>query len=70
MIHKHDRVCVNSGVATVPCALGQEIFLRPCQQKLQSLKLKIAAKISKMQNLFFVEGNKPHLVLEMNLTKL
>jgi len=31
-----EAVC--SGVARVPCALGQEIFLRPRQQKLQSLK--------------------------------
>jgi len=28
---------VYSGVARVPCALGQEIFLRPLQQNLQSL---------------------------------
>jgi len=27
-----------SGVARVPCALGQEMFLRPRQQKLRSLK--------------------------------
>jgi len=27
-----------SGVARVTCALGQDIFLRPRQQKLQSLK--------------------------------
>jgi len=30
--------CAVSGVAREPGALGQEIFLRPCQQKLQSLK--------------------------------
>jgi len=29
---------LRSGVATVPCALGQEIFLRPPKQKLLSLK--------------------------------
>jgi len=29
---------VISGVAIVPCAQGQKIFLRPHQQKLQSLK--------------------------------
>jgi len=27
-----------SSVARVPCALGQEIFLSPCQQLLQRLK--------------------------------
>jgi len=37
----------------------------PCQQKLQSLKSIIGAKIWKMQNLFFFEVNKPNLVLEM-----
>jgi len=36
-----------SSVARVPCTLGQEIFLSPYQQKLQSLKWKIAAKILK-----------------------
>jgi len=59
-----------SGSAMVPCALGQEIFLHPCQQNLQSLKWKKAAKISKMQNLFFFEGNKPNLVSEMNFDKV
>jgi len=58
-----------SGVARVPCALGQEIFLPPCQQKVQSLKWKLLAKIWKMQNFFF-DGNKPRLVLEMNFDKV
>jgi len=40
---------VSSGVDKVPCALGQEIFLRPRQQKLQSLKWKIGAKVWKKQ---------------------
>jgi len=40
-----------SGVARIPCALGQEIFLRPRQQKLQSLKRKISAKVGKKQKL-------------------
>jgi len=38
---------VCSGVARVPCALEQKIFLRPHQQKLQSLKWKISAKARK-----------------------
>jgi len=36
-----------SGVARVPCALGQEIFLRPPQKKLRTLKRKIGAKSEK-----------------------
>jgi len=38
-----------SGVARVPCALGQEIFLRLRQQKPRSLKWKICAKVRKKQ---------------------
>jgi len=37
----------NSDAARVPSALGQEIFLCPSQQKLQSLKWKIHAKSAK-----------------------
>jgi len=33
--------CVISGVARVPCVQGRKIFLRPHQQKLQSLKWKL-----------------------------
>jgi len=39
----------NSGVARVPCALEQEIFLRPPKQKLRSLKRKIVQKVRKKQ---------------------
>jgi len=39
----------NSGVAKVPCALGQGIILCSLQQKLQSLKWKIGAKVRKKQ---------------------
>jgi len=56
---------MGSGVARVPYALGQEICLRAHQQKLQSLKWKIGAKLQKMQSrtfsvfiLLFFEGNK------------
>jgi len=43
-----------SGEARVPCARGQETFLRPRQQKLQILKQKIGTKMRKKQkqNLF------------------
>jgi len=68
---------VFSGVARVPCALGQEIFLRPRQQKLQRLKLKKVRKCGRSKNRTFsvvilsvFEGNKTHLELEMNSTRL
>jgi len=32
------------GVARVPCTLGQEIFLHPCEQKLQTLEVKNRCK--------------------------
>jgi len=43
-----------SGVARVPCALGQEIFLRPPSTKLQSLKknrCKASVEIAKVEHL-------------------
>jgi len=54
-----------SSVARVLCALGQETFLRSCQQRLQSLKWKIGANVwtTQKQNIYynyFSEGNKTH----------
>jgi len=60
----------SSSVARVPCALGQEIFLRPLLTKTTEFEVKKAAKILKMQIFFFFEDNKPRLVREINLTKL
>jgi len=40
----------NSGVVRVPCALGQEIFLRPPLTKTTDLKWKTGAKVRKKQN--------------------
>jgi len=71
-VHSHK----NSGVAQVPVPVGQLIFLRPHQQKLQCLKWKIGAKVRKKQIvyyftvviLFFFDNNKTHLLLETNST--
>jgi len=44
------QLCLaNSGVARVPCALGQKIFLRPHQQNCRVWKWKIRAKARKKQ---------------------
>jgi len=40
---------LHSGIARVPCARVQEVFLRPRQQKLRSLKWEVAAKVWKKQ---------------------
>jgi len=44
------RATTFSGVARVLCALAQEIFLRPRQQKLLCLKWNIGAKVRKKQS--------------------
>jgi len=46
---KSSKTILHSGVARASCALGQEIFLRPLQQNLQSLNQKISAKVRQKQ---------------------
>jgi len=41
------QISLCSGVARVSCTLEQEIFLRPRQQKVQTLKRKLGAKVQK-----------------------
>jgi len=68
----------DSGVARVPCALGQEIFLRPPSTKPAEFEVKIkykSAEEAKAKHLLgvillFFEGNETHLMLETNSTKL
>jgi len=67
----------SGGVARVPCALGQEVFLRPPQQKLRRLKRKIGAKSAKEAKAehycsYFssLRSNKAHYALETNCAKL
>jgi len=57
----------------VPCSLGQEIFLRRQSTKTTEFEVKIGAKCGRIKNrtftvviLFFFEGNKTYLALEMN----
>jgi len=66
-----------SGVARVPCALGQEIFLRPLLTKLTKFELKNRYKSAEegkaeicSSYLVLFPRNKMHLALETNSTKL
>jgi len=59
---------IGSGVARVPCALG--LFLRPLSTKTTEFEVKNNCKNLEDAKLFFFEGNKPHLVLEMNFDKV
>jgi len=69
---------VISGVARVPCTRGAKIFLRPHQQKLQSLKRKIGVKAQKKQKhnicclllLFIFRSNKIGLTLRKALRQI
>jgi len=70
-------MCTVSGIARVPCALGQEIFLLPPSTKTTEFELKIGAEVqrsksrtSTVANLSFFKGNKTLLALETNSTKL
>jgi len=66
----------SSGVARVPCALGQEIFFRPPSAKIAEFEVKNRYKVGEDVNagtstegiLLFYEGNKSRLMLEANST--
>jgi len=44
-LSRFEKRGVDSGIARVPCALGQEIFLRPLSTKLTEFELKHWCKI-------------------------
>jgi len=68
-------VNVQSGVASVPCALGQEIFLRSSSTKTAKFEVKNKCKSAEeaehlLQLVCSIGGDKTHSMLEKNLLKL